>query len=150
MAYVHFGHDVVVKDHCIVANSTNFAGHVKVGSRVIIGGGCNISQFVTLGDGAYLGGASGVDRDIPPFCAAYGNRVRLKNINIVGLRRQGYSRQSISEIVDFYRLMEASPLSPRAFVDDSIIIDEFKENELIQSIIEYIKASKVGIAPFMS
>lgn len=150
MSYVHLGHDVDFGSNCIIANSTNFAGHVKVGDKVIIGGGCNISQFVSLGTGAYLGGASAIDRDIPTFCTAYGNRVRLKGINIIGLRRAGHSKQVITEVVDFYREMEASPLSPRAFVDHDELMEEFKNNEIIDQMVSEIRATEVGIAPFMS
>ncbi len=150
MSYVHLGHDVDLGSHCIIANSTNFAGHVRVGDKVIIGGGCNISQFVSLGTGAYLGGASAVDRDIPSFCTAYGNRVRLKGINIIGLRRSGFSKQQITEVVDFYRMMEANPLSPRAFVDNEEMMQEYKSNEIISNIVNEIRTTQVGIAPFMS
>lgn len=150
MSYVHIGHDVIFGSHCIIANSTNFAGHVHVGSKVIIGGGCNISQFVSLGDGSYLGGASAIDRDIPTFCTAYGNRVRLKGINIIGMRRSGYSKQDISEVVDFYRMMEANPLSPRAFVDHKELVEEYEGNKVIIQMMEEIRKSEVGIAPFMS
>lgn len=150
MSYVHVGHDVDLGNNCVIANSTNFAGHVKVGDRVIIGGGCNISQFVSLGTGSYLGGASAVDRDIPNFCTAYGNRVRLKGINIIGLRRNGFPKNKITEVVDFYRMMEASPLSPRAFVDNEDYMEEFKENDVIQQMVREIRSSEVGIAPFMS
>jgi UDP-N-acetylglucosamine acyltransferase len=150
MSYVHLGHDVDFGSNCIVANSTNFAGHVKVGDKVIIGGGCNISQFVSLGTGAYLGGASAIDRDIPSFCTAYGNRVRLKGINIIGLRRSGFSKQQITEVVDFYRMMEANPLSPRAFVDHDELMEEYKDNEIISDMVAEIRSTQVGIAPFMS
>lgn len=150
MSYVHLGHDVDFGSNCIVANSTNFAGHVKVGDKVIIGGGCNISQFVSLGTGSYLGGASAIDRDIPTFCTAYGNRVRLKGINIIGLRRNGYSKQEITEVVDFYRMMEANPLSPRAFVDHDELMEEFKGNAIVDQMVNEIRKSEVGIAPFMS
>lgn len=150
MSYVHLGHDVDFGSNCVIANSTNFAGHVKVGDKVIIGGGCNISQFVSLGTGSYLGGASAIDRDIPTFCTAYGNRVRLKGINIIGLRRNGHSKQVITEVVDFYRLMEANPLSPRAFVDHKEYMEEFVGNEVIDQMVNEIRSSEVGIAPFMS
>jgi len=150
MAYVHAGHDVVIGNNCVIANSTNFAGHVKIGDRVSIGGGTNISQFVTLGRGAYIGGATAIDRDIPLFCTAMGNRAYLKGINIIGLRRQGYSKQEISEVVDFYRTMEASALSPRAFVDHPEHMSEYKENRLIIEMAEQIRASEIGIAPFHS
>lgn len=150
MAYVHAGHDVVIGNNCTFANSTNFAGHVKIGDRVIIGGGTQISQFVTLGRGAYIGGASAIDRDIPVFCTAMGNRVYLKGINIIGMRRQGYSKQEISEVVDFYRSMEASALSPRAFVDHADLMAEYKDNRVVQEMVEQIKKTEIGIAPFNS
>ena len=150
MAYVHAGHDVTVGNNVIIANSTNFAGHVKIGDRVTIGGGTNISQFVTLGRGAYIGGATAVDRDIPVFCTAMGNRVYLKGINIIGMRRQGYTKQEISEVVDFYRTMESSVLSPRAFVDHTELMAEFKDNRVVQEMALQIKKTEIGIAPFNS
>lgn len=150
MAYVHLGHDVSLGSHCILANSTNLAGHVKVGERVTIGGGTNVSQFVTLGKGAYIGGASAIDRDIPLFCTAYGNRARLKGINIIGLRRAGFSKQDISELVDFYRTMEDSAFSARSFVQQKSIVKEFLSNELNIAMADFINNSELGIAPFMS
>jgi len=148
MAYVHMGHDVVVGDNCIIANSVNLAGHVTVGEKVIIGGGCNISQFVSLGRGAYIGGASAIDKDVPLFCAAYGNRVRLKGINIVGLKRNGYSKPVISEVVDFFRTMEESALSPRAFIEHDELMKEFQSNKVIEEMAATIRDSEVGLAPF--
>lgn len=150
MAYVHVGHDVIIGSNCTIANSVNFAGHVKIGDRVIIGGGTQVSQFVSMGRGAYIGGASGVDRDIPAFCTAYGNRVKLKGINIIGLRRQGHSKQAISEVVDFYRTMEASILSPRSFVEHQEFMQDFENNEIVKEITDQIRKSEVGIAPFVA
>lgn len=150
MAYVHLGHDVVFGNNCVIANSVNLAGHVRVGDRVIIGGGTNISQFCSIGRGAYIGGASAIDRDVPIFCTAYGNRIRLKGINIIGMRRAGYDKPVISEVVDFFRAMEASPLSPRSFVDHEELMEEFKSNEIIQEMVVAIRTSEVGIAPFVS
>lgn len=150
MAYVHAGHDVVVGNNCTIANSTNFAGHVKIGDRVIIGGGTQIQQFVTLGRGAYIGGATAIDRDIPIFCTAIGNRAHLKGINIIGLKRQGYSKQEVSEVVDFYRTMESSKLSPRSFVDHPELMEEFKDNRIVQEMAQQIRQSEIGIAPFNS
>lgn len=150
MAHVHIGHDVAIGDDCVFANSVNLAGHVKIGDKVIIGGGTQISQFVSCGRGAYLGGASAVDKDIPLFCTGYGNRVRLKGINIIGLRRNGYSKQIVTEVVDFYRMMEANALSPRAFIDNVELMQEFVDNEVIEEMTKEIRKTEVGIAPFMS
>ena len=150
MAYVHFGHDVAVADKVIIANSVNLAGHVKIGRGVTIGGATSVSQFVTIGNGAYIGGGSAIDRDIPHYCTAYGNRVRLKGVNIIGLKRQGHEKKDISELVEFYRSMESAALSPRSFIDHEEFMIDYQENELIQKQVEFIKRSELGIAPFMS
>lgn len=149
MAYVHIGHDVVIEDKVVIVNSVNLAGHVHIGTRCIIGGATNVSQFCTLGRGSYIGGATAIDRDIPPFCTAYGNRVKLKGINIVGLRRHGYSKQEISEVVDFYRTMESSAFSPRAFVEHDETMKEYNNNKIIAELVEFIKKTEIGIAPFL-
>ncbi len=152
MAYVHLAHDVVLGDKCVLANSVNLAGHVKIGNRVIVGGGTNIAQFCRLGNGAYIGGASAIDRDIPHFCTAVGNRIKLKGVNIIGMRRQGFEKNVITEVVDFYRIMESElesfAIGPRSFVDKKEIIDEFKHNETIMNMVAFIKESKIGIANF--
>lgn len=150
MAYVHIAHDCVLGSNLTFANSINLAGHVIIGDRVIIGGNTGISQFVTLGKGAYIGGGSAIDRDIPNFCTAYGNRVRLKGINIIGLKRQGHSKEVISEVVEFYRTMEASALAPRAFVSHPELMMEYRNNVVIQELVSFIQKSEIGIAPFMA
>ena len=150
MAYCHIAHDCTLGNNLTFANSVNLAGHVTIGDRVIIGGNTGVSQFVTLGKGAYIGGGSAIDRDVPDFCTAYGNRIRLKGINIIGLKRQGHSKETISEVVDFYRTMEASALAPRAFIGHPEFMEEFKNNSVIQEISLFIQKSEIGIAPFMA
>ena len=150
MAYVHIAHDCTLGNNLTFANSVHLAGHVTIGDRVIIGGTTAISQFVTLGKGSYIGGGSGIDRDIPNFCTAYGNRIKLKGINIIGLKRQGHSKEIVSEVVDFYRTMEASALAPRAFVSHPELMEEYKNNAVIAEIAAFIKNSEIGIAPFMA
>lgn len=148
MAYVHIGHDVAMGNNCTIANSTNFAGHVKVGDRVIIGGGSQVQQFVSLGRGSYIGGATALDRDIPSFCTAIGNRAHLKGINIIGMKRQGYTKQEISEVVDFLRTIESSNISPRSFVENAEYMAEFKDNRVVIEMVDQIRKSEIGIAPF--
>jgi UDP-N-acetylglucosamine acyltransferase len=150
MANSHFAHDVTVGDNVICANLCTFGGHVTIGDNVIIGGSCGFSQFVSVGRNAYIGGASAIDRDIPDFCTAYGNRIRLKGINIIGLKRSGHSKQIVTEVVDFYRTMESSALSPRAFIDHEELMVDYKNNDVIKGIADFIRASEVGLPPFMS
>ena len=149
MAYCHIAHDCVLGNNITFANTVMLAGHVNIGDRVIVGGSTSVSQFVSLGRGAYIGGASAIDRDIPNFCTAYGNRVRLKGINIVGLKRQGHDKQIVSEVVDFYRTMESSALSPRAFVEHKELMLEYVNNAVVKEIADFIRKSEIGVAPFM-
>lgn len=149
MAHVHFAHDCIIGDHVTMANSTMCAGHVHIGDFVQMGGACGVAPFCSVGTGAFIGAASAIDKDIPNFFTAMGNRTKLKGINIVGLKRRGHSKEEISELVEFYRIMESSTLSPRAFVDQEENIMDYESNELIQIVINFIKNSKIGIPPFI-
>ncbi len=150
MAYVHVGHDCIIGDYCTVANSCNIAGHVRIQNNVSIGGATSVSQFVKLGRGSYIGGASAINKDIPSFCTAYGNRVTLRGINIIGMRRQDIERKSISLVVDFFRTMEASGLAPASFIASEELMAEFIDDPIITQMCEEINDSKVGVAPFAS
>lgn len=103
MANTHVGHDCLVGDRCIVANSAALAGHVTVGNGVVIGGMVGIHQFVRLGDIAMIGAGAMVNRDIPPFTMAIGDRATLQGLNRVGLERNGVSREDIAVIRRLYR-----------------------------------------------
>lgn len=148
MCYVHIAHDVILDNNCIITNLVNFAGHVRIGDNCIIGGGTVVSQFCRLGRGSYIGGGSGIDKDIPPFCTAVGNRIKLKGINIIGMRRRGISKNEISEMVEFLRLMEASSLSPKAFLEKTPEVSQYIVNPYISELSNFIVESEIGIAPF--
>ena len=148
MAKVHLGHDTIIGSNCVLVNSVNIAGHVKIGDKVTISGNSGCTQFVTVGDGVYVGASTTIDKDVPSYCTAVGNRAKLKGINIIGLRRAGFSKADISELVSFIRLMEASPLSPRSFVEEDEVLLEYKDNDIIDTVISEIKNSKAGIIPF--
>ena len=148
MAHTHVGHDCNIGSKCIIVNSANIAGHVVIKDRVILSGASAVSQYVTIGRGAYIGGSTTIDRDIPSFCTAIGNRVKIKGINIIGLRRQGFSREVIAESVEFLRAIESSAFSPRSFVENKEEMASFERNEVIDLIVNDIMTSKVGIAVF--
>ncbi|MCK5882142.1 MAG: acyl-ACP--UDP-N-acetylglucosamine O-acyltransferase [Bacteriovoracaceae bacterium] len=150
MAYVHIGHDCVIGDYCTIANSCNVAGHVKIQDNVIIGGATSVSQFVKLGHGSYVGGASAINKDVPSFCTAYGNRVTLRGINIIGMRRKDIDRKSISLVVDFFRTMESSGLAPASFISNDELMKDFAKDPIIQIMCEEMNNSQVGVAPFAS
>jgi UDP-N-acetylglucosamine acyltransferase len=150
MAQVHFAHDTHIGDYVTLANGTMCAGHVQVEDYVQMGGACGVTPFCHIGKGVFVGAASAIDKDIPHYTTVLGNRVKLKGVNIIGLKRRGYSKDDISEVIDFYRMMEASALSPKAFIDSPERMEEYKENQVVQEISEFISASKIGLPPFMS
>jgi UDP-N-acetylglucosamine acyltransferase len=148
MAYVHVGHDAIINNNVVIANSVNLAGHVNIHDNAVIGGGCSVSQFISIGEGAYIGGMSAIDRDIPCFCTGYGNRIKLRGINIIGMKRLGYNKSDISEFVDFFRSIEASALSPRSYINKHIKEDNVSDKILINKFVSFINDSDVGIAPY--
>jgi len=102
MGYVHLGHDVIIGNHCILANAATLAGHVEMGDYAVIGGMTPIHQFVHIGDYAMVGGASALAQDVPPYCMAEGNRATLRGLNLTGLRRH-IERSDIDALKSAYR-----------------------------------------------
>lgn len=107
LANAHVAHDCRLGDHVLLANNVMLAGHVSVGDHAVLGGGAAVQQFVRIGAHAFLGGLSGLEDDLIPFGFAVGNRARLTGLNLVGMRRRGFSRQSIDALRDAYRALFA-------------------------------------------
>jgi len=105
MSYVHLAHDCHVGDHVIISNGTQLAGHVTVEDRVGISGLCAVHQFAKIGRYAYIGGCSRVAKDVPPYVKAVGNPIRLYGLNTVGLQRNGFAPDVVSELKKAYRLL---------------------------------------------
>ncbi len=150
MANVHIAHDCVIGNNITLANATMCAGHVIIDDFVQMGGACGVTPFCHVGQGSFIGAASAIDKDVPQYTTAFGNRIKLKGVNIIGMKRRGHSKDKISEYVDFFRMMESSALSPKAFVDHPEFMDEYKTNEIVQEVVAFIKKSEIGLAPFMS
>jgi len=143
MGYVHLGHDVILGDHCILANGATLAGHVELGDHVVIGGLTPIHQFVHIGDYAMIGGASAVAQDIPPYCLAEGNRAVLRGLNLTGLRRK-IDREEINALKSAYKeLFERG--RPLQEVTEELF--ETDTSAHVKNLCEFIRTSKRGI-PF--
>ncbi|MGB0747769.1 MAG: acyl-ACP--UDP-N-acetylglucosamine O-acyltransferase [Magnetospiraceae bacterium] len=99
----HVAHDCRVGNHAILANNATLAGHVTVGDFAILGGLTAVHQFVRIGAQAMIGGMTGVENDIIPYAAAMGNRAYLSGLNIIGLKRRGFSREVIHSLRNAYR-----------------------------------------------
>jgi len=103
MAYSHVAHDCRVGNHVIMANVTQLAGHVTIDDHVILGGLTNVHQFVRVGRRAFTGAATRVMQDLPPFTTADGHPAKLFGLNVVGLKRAGWSAETIRAVKQAYR-----------------------------------------------
>lgn len=105
MAYVHVAHDCVVGDNCVFANNATLAGHIVVGDYVILGGKTACLQFIHIGSHVITMGGSLVDKDIPPYVKAARYPIQYAGVNSLGLKRRGFSDESINNITDIYRMV---------------------------------------------
>jgi UDP-N-acetylglucosamine acyltransferase len=110
MVGCHLGHDVTLGSHNIIANAALLAGHVQVGNRTFIGGGAVFHQFLRIGDSCVIQGNGSFSKDIPHYCCA--QRInRITGLNIIGLRRQGFSSQDRAELKSLFDLLFRSGLN---------------------------------------
>jgi UDP-N-acetylglucosamine acyltransferase len=111
MANIHVAHDCQVAEEVILANLATLAGHVVLERFVSVGGLTAIHQFVRVGEYAFVGGCSGVSQDIAPFIKAHGNFAKPVGLNLVGLRRNGFSRETIHALQHAYRVVFSRELN---------------------------------------
>lgn len=105
MCVTHIAHDCRIGDRVIFANNAVLGGHVEVGDNAVIGGAAAIHQFVRIGRQAMIGGASGVEGDVIPYGSALGNRARLAGLNVIGLKRRGFSKPQIHALRRAFRTL---------------------------------------------
>ena len=142
MAYTHVAHDCIIGNGAILANCATLGGHVEVGDNAVLGGIVAVHQFCKIGKYAMIGGGAMVAQDVMPFAQAHGDRARLVGLNLVGLRRHGFSREGIEEIKSAYRTLFSSGLTLNEALDQ--IEAGFSGNE-VKEIVTFIKNSKRGI-----
>ena len=94
----HIAHDCIVGDNVIMANQATLGGHVVVDDSAVIGGLSAVHQFCRIGELSMIGGMSAVENDVFPFALAIGNRAKITGLNIIGLKRAGYTRNDIQSI----------------------------------------------------
>jgi len=105
MAGTHVAHDCRIGNHVIMANNATLGGHVTIGDHAIIGGMSAVHQFVRIGPHAIIGGMSGVEHDVIPYGSVMGERASLAGLNLVGLKRQGFDRDTIHALRNAYKLL---------------------------------------------
>jgi UDP-N-acetylglucosamine acyltransferase len=143
MATCHVAHDCVLGDHCIMANGAALAGHVHLGNWVILGGLTPVHQFVRIGDHVMIGGGLRVPKDVPPYIRTGRHPMIYEGLNSVGLRRRGFSPQTIELIDKAYYILYQSNLNVTQAVER--IKAELEQTPEIKNILDFIASSKRGI-----
>jgi UDP-N-acetylglucosamine acyltransferase len=142
MAYSHAGHDCVVGDHNIFANTATLAGHVEVEDRCFLSGQVAVHQFCRIGSYAMVAGVTGVPQDVPPFALVDGHRARMIGLNLVGLRRGGFTQEQRNRIKGVYRLVFRSGLRlAEALVQSETLYPGPETSQIVQ----FIQSSRRGI-----
>ena len=123
MACAHVAHDCVLEDEVILGNNVLLAGHVRVESQAIVSGGTAVNHFVTIGTLAMVGGMSRVVKDVPPYMVTEGSPARVRNVNLVGLRRRGRPQEVIEQLREVHRacFTDGTPIA--------VAVRQFEERE---------------------
>ncbi len=143
MAYSHIAHDCRVGNEVTIANGGTLAGHVCVEDGVNIGGLVAIHQFVRIGKLAMLGGGAMVSKDVPPYVMVVGDRAELWGVNVIGLRRKGFSKDKIREIKMIYKKLFRSNLPLTEAIRR--VEEENNYSEESKYMLNFVKNSKRGI-----
>jgi UDP-N-acetylglucosamine acyltransferase len=138
MVGAHIAHDCLIGNNVILVNNATLGGHVVIEDWVIVGGLSAVHQFVRIGRHAMIGGKTGVEHDVIPYGIVTGNRARLEGLNIVGLKRRGFSRDLIHEIRKAYRMIFAEEGTMAERLQD--VIEDFSGNEPVMEIVNFINS----------
>lgn len=144
MAYVHVAHDCIIGNNVILANNATLAGHVVMEDFSYIGGLTPVHQFCKIGTHAFVGGASSINQDIVPFVIAEGAKGGPRAINLIGLKRKGFSDETLKNLKEAFRLIFRSNLLLKDAVEK--VTEEYGNDENVKIMLEFINKSERGIA----
>ncbi len=145
MVHAHVAHDCNIGNNTILANSAALAGHVLLEDYVIVGGLVAVHQFVRVGESAILGGGAMVNLDVPPFCSAWGDRARLRGLNLIGLKRRGFQTSQIRLVKQAYKMLFLSQLKFADAVQE--VARELGNSPEVRRMLDFIAGSKRGVTP---
>ena len=134
----HVGHDCVVGDNVILTKQATLGGHCLIGDYVIVGGLAAVHQFTRVGRHAMIGGLAAVVKDVIPYGSVWGNHAHLEGLNLVGLKRRGFSRESINTLRAAYRLLFAEEGTFQERLADTI--EAYSTSPEVMEIIDFIRA----------
>ena len=143
MAYVHIAHDAKVGSHTVLANAVTFAGHVTVDDWAVIGASSGVHQFCRVGRHAIIGGYSVITRDVLPFSNTVTEReARVFGSNSIGLKRRGFSPETVDAIHKAFRLLTHSGLNTTQALER--IAAEVPATPEVEELVAFIRASERG------
>jgi UDP-N-acetylglucosamine acyltransferase len=142
MAYAHIAHNCKIGNGTIIVNMAQLAGHVEVGDYAYISGLVGVHQYTRIGAYSIISGMSRINQDVLPFSMVEGNPAYLIGINLVGLRRRGFSEDRINLISQAFKIIK----NPKYNLKDALEeIKKLPQNEDIKMLIDFIENSKRGI-----
>lgn len=145
MANVHIGHNCRVGDHVVIANAVGISGHCVIEDGVNIGGMTGIHQFTRIGKLAMIGGLSRIVRDVPPFMVVEGNPAQVHGINVVGLRRAGFSSELRLALQTACRLLFHSGLNLHHAIEQiRQQVPLYPEVEYLLEFMEAVRGGRYG------
>lgn len=143
MAYSHIAHDSILGNSIIVGNATQLAGEVEVDDFAILSGGTLVHQFTRISKHVMIQGGTRLGKDLPPYIIAGREPVCYSGVNLIGLRRHGFSNEKINEIQEIYRIIYQSGYN---FTDAIKKIEEtFERTPEMELIVDFVKNSPRGI-----
>lgn len=143
MAQSHVAHDCQLGSNIIMANAATLAGHVEIADRANVGAYSGIHQYCRVGTEAFIGGYSVVVKDAPPFAIIQGNHAKCFGLNRVGMKRRGYSTNTIEKLHHAYHLLLSAKLNTTQAVER--IRDEISGCAEVDMLVGFIESSKRGV-----
>ncbi len=144
LAYSHVAHDCHVGNRVILSNGATLAGHVIVDDYAILSGLCAVHQFTRIGCHVMIAGGSMVAQDVAPYTMAQGDRAKTVGLNLVGLKRRGFSEETLRGIKKAYRIVFRSGLKVEEALEQ--IANELERSPELDIFVDFIKQSERGVA----
>ena len=143
MAQAHVAHDCLIGNHVIMANAATLAGHVTVEDRANIGAYSGVHQFCRVGREAYIGGYSVVVKDALPFALTVGNHAKCYGLNKVGMRRRGYTRETLAALHHAFHLLLSAKLNTTQAIEQ--IREDIRGSAEVDELVRFVQTSQRGV-----
>lgn len=145
MAYSHVAHDCHIGNHVVMANAATLAGHVTIEDYVILGGLCAVHQFTRVGESVMAGGGALIASDVPPYTiiTGEGRDLKLRGLNLIGLKRRGFSEETVLQLKKAYKILSLSGLKLAEAIEK--MKTDVKPCAEVDRFIAFVESSKRGV-----